>query len=337
MKKPLRAIFHGLRHEHAPGKLDTLAKLRDTFEIVAAVDDLAGTTPTWHASPPTGKGLRLVSAEEALAMPDVDVVFVETANGDLLDAARPWAERGVAMHLDKPTGETRAPFRKLVSICRTKNVPLQLGYMFRANPAVRFCQGLVRDGVLGEVTHVEADMNHDYGNDAYQAYVSTFKAGLFYNLCCHLVDFIEPMMKGDFVRSSLCVGAAPGDPPGTKNRCAAMLEWPGATAFLRTCSRNAGGPQHRRLRVDGTNGTFELERIERFDGVPLRASLFLGKAAGPYVAGWHDFEFGPQTDRYADQFLELAEIVRGARPNPVELYDHDLRVHDVCLKACGLL
>lgn len=46
MKKPLRAIFHGLRHEHAPGKLDTLAKLRDDFEIVAAVDDLARTTPT---------------------------------------------------------------------------------------------------------------------------------------------------------------------------------------------------------------------------------------------------------------------------------------------------
>ena len=54
MKKPLRAIYHGLRHEHAPGKLETLAKLRDTFEIVAAVDDLASSTPTWHAAPPAG-------------------------------------------------------------------------------------------------------------------------------------------------------------------------------------------------------------------------------------------------------------------------------------------
>ena len=32
---------------------------------------------------------------------------------------------------------------------------------------------------------------------------------------------------------------------------------------------------------------------------------------------------------------ELAEIVRGERPNPAEMYDHDLKVHEVTLKACG--
>lgn len=337
MKKPLRAVFHGLRHEHAPGKLATLAKLRDDFEIVAAVNDLSSATPTWHNKPPTGEGLPLVSAEEALAMPDIDVVFVETANGDLLDAARPWAERGVAMHLDKPTGETREPFRELVSICRAGNVPLQLGYMFRANPAIRFCQKIVREGVLGEVFHVEADMNHAYGDDAYQAYVSNFKAGIFYNLCCHLIDFIVPMVKGDPVRSSIVVGAAPGDPPESRNRCAALVEWPGATVFLRSCSRNPGGPPRRHLRVDGTNGIFKLDRIERFDNVALQVSLFLQNPAGSYASGNHAFEFGPQDDRYAGQFRELAEIVRGERPNPVDLYDHDLRVHDACLVACGLM
>lgn len=334
MKKPLRTIFHGLRHEHAPGKLATLAKLRDTFEIVGVVDDLASRTPTWHVNPPTGEGMRLVSAEEALAMPDIDVVFVETANGDLLSAARPWAERGVAMHLDKPTGEEREPFRELVALCRAKNVPLQLGYMFRANPGVQFCQKAVRDGVLGRIVHVEANMDHHYGDDAYQAYVSTFRAGLLYNLCCHLVDFIVPMMEGEVVRASTSVGAAAGDPPDSRNRCAALLEWPSATAFVHTCSRV--GSQMRRLRVDGTNGTFEMERIERFDGQPLRGELRLAAAAGGYVAGVHPLDFGVQGDRYAGQLLELAAIVRGERPNPAGLYDHDLRVHDACLAMCGL-
>ena len=35
MKKPLRALFYGQTHEHAPGKLETLKKMRDEYEIVA--------------------------------------------------------------------------------------------------------------------------------------------------------------------------------------------------------------------------------------------------------------------------------------------------------------
>lgn len=36
------------------------------------------------------------------------------------------------------------------------------------------------------------------------------------------------------------------------------------------------------------------------------------------------------------QLKELAEIVRGERPNPQELYDHDLRVHRLSLQACNI-
>ena len=37
-----------------------------------------------------------------------------------------------------------------------------------------------------------------------------------------------------------------------------------------------------------------------------------------------------------DQLKELAEIIRGEKPNPQWLYDHDLLVHDVSLRACNL-
>ncbi len=335
MKKPLRTIFHGLRHEHAPGKLATLAKLKDDFEIVATVDDLASTTPTWHASWPTGEGHHLVTLEEALAIPDIDVVFVEPANGDLVAAARPWAERGIAMHLDKPTGEAREPFRELVALCRAKNVPLQLGYMFRANPGVQFLQKIVREGLLGDIVHVEANMDHHYGNDAYQAYVSTFQGGILYNLCCHLIDFIVPLMDGDPVRVSTCLGTAAGDPPDSRNRCSALVEWKTSTAFVHSCSRIARPA--RRLRVDGTKGTFEMPIIERFDGNPLMAELYLSEPVGDYKAGPNEINLGIKTDRYADQLLELAAIVRGEKPNPTALYDHDLRVHDTLLKMCGIM
>ena len=206
----------------------------------------------------------------------------------------------------------------------------KMGYMFRCNPAVRFCLQAVRDGLLGDVVHAEADMNFNATDPAYARYVSSFRAGVFYNLVCHEIDLLVAMMKGDLARATISVGDAPGDPPGSRTRCAALLEWPESTAFLRACSRVPQGVR-RRLRVEGSNGTLELQPIECFSGRPLKVVLHLARAAGPYVAGLHELEFPPQTDRYAGLFLELAAIVRGERPNPVELYDHDLRVHDACL------
>ena len=41
MKKPLRALFYGQTHEHAPGKLETLKKMRDEYEIVAEISSIA--------------------------------------------------------------------------------------------------------------------------------------------------------------------------------------------------------------------------------------------------------------------------------------------------------
>ena len=40
MKKPLRALFYGQTHEHAPGKLETLKKMRDEYEIVAEISSI---------------------------------------------------------------------------------------------------------------------------------------------------------------------------------------------------------------------------------------------------------------------------------------------------------
>ena len=105
--------------------------------------------------------------------------------------------------------------------------------------------------------------------------------------------------------------------------------------MIRSCSRVACGLPHRRLRVDGTKGTIDLCPIERFDGERLTLDLTLAAAVGGFAAGRYLVDLGVQTDRYMGQLRELAEIVRGERPNPAEMYDHDLKVHEVTLEACG--
>ena len=334
-KRRLRTLFYGTSHEHAPGKLDALRKLREDFEVVAVVDDSRRGTPTYRNDPLDTRGFRVVTEEEGRKLEGIDVAFVETANGDLMEIAELFADRGIPMHCDKPCGETVEPYARILAKCKAGNIPLQIGYMYRANPAVRFCWKAVREGLLGDVSFVEADMNHAYGDDSYQRYTEAFRGGLMYNLGCHLVDMVEPLVKGDLLRATPVIAAAAGDPPTCRNRCVSLLEFAESTVVLRSCSRAPGGIPCRRLRIDGSNGTIDLCPIERFDGVELRLGLTLREARGGYPAGFSDVGFGVQDDRYAPQLAELAAIVRGDRANDQD-YDRDLRVHQMTLMACGL-
>ena len=332
--KRLKVLFYGLTHEHAPGKFETLKRLADKFEVVAIVDDRKTAARSFLTDPLQIDGFRLVTPEEGLAL-DVDVAFVEVSNHDLMPVAAKLAERGIPMHCDKPCGEAMEPYRTLVETCRAKNLPFQIGYMYRGNPALRFAWHAVRSGILGEVAFIEADMNHDYGSAGYEDYIATFRGGILYNLGCHLVDMVLPMVRGEFKEAIPLIGDAPGDPAGSRTNGMSILRFEGTDVLIRTCSHMPGGILRRRLRVDGTNGTLEIRPIERFDGENLKLEMTLKTASGGYSAGTHVLDFGVLTDRYAAQLEDLAAIVRGDKPNDQD-YDRDLKVHELTLKACGL-
>ena len=336
MTRPLRTLFWGLTHEHAAGKLASLRKLPHDFEIVAVVDDRARTAPRHLNEPADTTGLRLVSESEADELEGIDVVFVETANAGLMEIAAKFIAKGVPLHCDKPCGEAMEPYRSLVAKCHAANLPFQIGYMYRGNPALQFAWKFAADGGLGEVAFIEADMNHDYGEPNYPGYIASFKGGILYNLGCHLVDMVLPMTRGELREAHPFFGAAPGDPVGCRTAAASYLRFAGTDVLLRTSSRMPGGILCRRLRVDGTNGTLDLCPIERFDGGELKLALTLKNAAAGYASGRHEVNFGVQSDRYAPQLVELAAVLRGERPNGQD-YDRDLSVHELTLKACGII
>jgi predicted dehydrogenase len=334
MKRPIRTLFYGVTHEHAEGKFATLLRMPETFEIVGIVDDRPRGTGFYVDTQLEPAGYRIVSEEDAFTIPDIEAVFVETTNADLMRVAQECAKRGIPMHCDKPCGPCMEPYASVVETCRRGNIPMQIGYMYRANPAVQFALRAVRAGWLGDIVFVEADMNHDYGKDGYADYISSFPGGILYNLGCHLVDMVAPMLDGLPVRVTADIGDAPGDPEGSRTRAAAFLQWPTADVLIRTSSRAPGSLPCRRLRVDGTNGTIDLCPIERFDGQNLKLQMTLARPAGGYAPGCHTIDFGALSDRYADQLREFAQIVRGEIPNDPGAYDRDLRVHQIHLMMC---
>ena len=334
-KKRVRVVQWGMLHDHAIVKYRTLKKLSDDFDFAGIVDDRASKSPHEGHDCSAFGNERILSPAEVWADRSIQGVFVEVPNGDLLDVAWQCARHGVAIHLEKPGGEDHSVYVALMDHCRTHGIPVQMGYMFRTNPAVRFVARAVREGWLGEMISIEADMSHDYGGPGYNAYIAAFKGGLMYNLGCHLVDFILPMMPGLPSRAHVVRLPTPGDEGNPGTNCVSVLEWKSATVTLRTARRAACAM--RGLRVQGTKGMIDIRPLERFDGCPLTLNLHLKEPAGGYAKGSHVVDCGVQTDRFSGQLREFAQIVRGERPNPPGQYAHDIDVHRVTLMACGMI
>lgn len=325
----------GICHEHANGKMNTMKLMSDVFEIVGVVDDReTSVTPRYvndvHSC---YDGIPFVTEEELLNTPGLQAVTVEVPNNELVPAALRCMERNLPIHMDKPGGEDLELFAQLRKGYADRNLPFQMGYMFRGNPAIQWCIKAIHEGWLGDIFEIQANMSHNYGNEFYDDYLGKFKGGIMYNLGCHLIDFVVAMLEQPEAVTPF-LKSAPGFSDSVKNNCVTIMEYANCTVTLRACSQEVGGHSRRRLKICGTNGTVELSPLERFDGKPLLMDLALKEDIPDYAAGEHTVDFGSVRDRYESQLLELAKMINGEMENPYT-YEHDYLVQEVLLAAAG--
>lgn len=152
----------GAGHGHAAGKLSALRKLTDRFDVVGVVEPNAEQRARVENTSAYA-GLRWITEEELLATPGLKAVAVETEVRDLVPTAARCVAAGMHVHLDKPAGESLTRFRELLDAAKEKGVIVQMGYMFRSNPAFQFLYRAVREGWLGSVFEVHAVMSKQLG------------------------------------------------------------------------------------------------------------------------------------------------------------------------------
>ena len=351
-----KVVLWGIVHNHARGKFDALLRLTNDYEIVGWVDDSNSTAmrmqepkPERYAKWPRLDGEKVLNHEIPC-----DLVVVECSNSELVEVSTKIAMAGYPMHMDKPLGVDQAGYRRMSNICEARGIPLQIGYMFRSNEAINKMVELAKGGVIGEVYSIDADLDHSYGYPKYPEYASSYPGGTAYLLTCHAIEWAMPIFNDEMpIRTYSIIKPAPGDPEWAQTHSLTIMEYPRANATFRVCSRGTQPCRH--IRIDGTDGSMELEPIEDFRTVKhttglneglarvdkLEIRMFLKTVNGKAKAlGYHDginrIAFKAPEDRYAGQLHELARIIRGEIPNPPGLYLHDLKVHKVSLDACNL-
>lgn len=336
MKKKFRMIQVGVSHEHAIGKYRALKYMKDSIDLIGIVDDREfARTPYFVGAGEfdSYKAERFLTLNQALNEEKPDAVLIEVPNLDLVRIGMMFAEQGIPIHIDKPCGEDLPAYKKLLDLCERKNLPFQMGYMFRGNPAIRFAIQAIKSGMLGEVFEIQADMNHCYGGVEYnQNYLPNFKGGIMFNLGCHMIDYIVTMLGRPehvhpFLKSACSVDKA-------LNNCVAVLEYSHAHAVVTVCSRDWG--MKRRLRIGGTKGSLEFSPVERFDGKEIEVYLALKEGCKEFESGVHCLKFGPVPNRYEAQLRDFMAMVRREKPDEYTRL-HDYTVQEVTLAASGVI
>jgi predicted dehydrogenase len=274
-------------------------------------------------------GLNWVSEEQLLNDKSLQLIVVECSVWEALPMGQKVIAAGKHLHLEKPPGNTWAPFRALVEDARRKKLLLQTGYVWRCHEGVNAALDAARKGWLGDVLMVRGTMNAD--RDAEQRAVEAkYKGGGLFELGGHVIDrTVELLGRPVKVQSWLRHTSSIADNLADNNL--AVLEYEKALAVITQIARMSGAGDHRSLEIIGSDGTVMVWP----ESSPPRMRVHMRKAQGPYKAGWQDITLGPQP-RFVGDFQELARAINSGQPLKLS-YDHELLLHETLLRASGEL
>jgi predicted dehydrogenase len=314
----------GLGHAHALGILKTL-KASPDFQLAGVCEP----DPAMRArfeSHALLEGVPWLEKGPLLADPALSMVAVESDVPRLVELGHAVVSAGKHLHLDKPAGTELAPFQALLDTAREQEVLVQMGYMFRYNPAFDFLRTMVSEGALGEIYSIHASMCTDLPPSIRER-INLHPGGIMLELGCHLIDMIvlimgEPRKVTPFLREDTRMG------DGLSDNALAVLEYDQAMATVETAAREPNAFAGRRFKIVGTQGSITLSPLE-----PPQVTLSLREAFGSHPKGISHPTF-PDQARHVPDIADLAACIRGEREFAYPK-SHDLAVQRTVLRACG--
>lgn len=323
-RRPIKVGQIGVGHAHA-SKLAVYRQSPD-YEVLGLVEPDAELRRRAERQAAFA-GLPWMTQDELLATPGLEAVLIETRVRDLLDAAEAAIAAGKHVHLDKPAGESLPQYRRLLDAAERQGLLVQMGYMYRYNPAIVLLRKFLAEGWLGNVFEVHAVMSKVVGPDERRG-LAEYPGGILFELGCHVLDLVLGVLGEPSGVAGFRQHAAPRD-DGLVDNMLAVLTYPRAIATVKSSAQEYDGGARRHLVVCGTEGTFHVQPLD----APA-ARITLSAPRGEYRRGPQEVAF-PKYVRYVDDAADMARIVRGEAASRFS-YSHDLAVQRTLLEACGL-
>ena len=326
----------GVGHDHARFAMETLKKRQDLFELVGYVE-FDGEAEMKATAKGVYNDVKRFSLEEIFKVKDLQAVVIETEDCYLTKYARLFAERGLAVQMDKPGGQDGKEFDSLVDYVQSRNLVFHTGYMYRYNPAIRKLTKMVQAGELGEIISIDAEMSclHTVSK---RKWLKTYRGGMTNFLGCHLIDLVLRLqgMPTEIIPLNFSSGIDGGQ---AEDGGIVAFKYPKGISVVKSFAFESGGFARRQIIVRGSKATVEINPTEYYIGETHgKMCTDMRIAKNEDGVDWNyrpqPMVFGP-FDRYEEMFEEFAKIVNGEMQNPYS-YEYEKQLHRVLLTACGI-
>ena len=318
----------GIGHNHGEAKMLAVRKFPELFEVVGYAEE----NQRWiekRGSNSGYEGLSYLSVEEVIEKSDA--ILIESDVWDLTKYAKMCVDAGKHIHMDKPASGTLEEYKYILDTAKEKNLVVQLGYMYRYNPAVLKCFEHIKNGDLGEIYSINAEMSTFHPIE-YRKWLTNFGGGIMYILGSHLVDLIvymlgEPKKVTSFLKRTGLDGV------DFEDNNLAVLEYDKALARIFVSSVEVNGFGRRQLMVSGSKGTVNICPLERPITMTYSDTSIADKTYEDRKITV-SFEDNTADGRYDDMMQDFYAYIIGTKQNPFT-YKHDFLVQRVLDEIVG--
>jgi 1,5-anhydro-D-fructose reductase (1,5-anhydro-D-mannitol-forming) len=141
------------------------------------------------------------TAEALVKHPDVDAVFIVSANSLHAPATITAARSGKHVLVEKPMAINATEAQTMIEICRKSNVKLMIGHMVRLSPLIIRLKELLCSGIIGNVEFVKAEYIYDarLSLRRWMWDKKTAGGGAAFDIGVHCLDTIRYVLDDDVV------------------------------------------------------------------------------------------------------------------------------------------
>lgn len=325
--KKIRVGQIGLGHNHGGSKMKVARSFPELFEVVGYAEE----NDRWvekRSGYPAYQGVPRLSVEQVIEQSDA--VLIESDVWDLTKYAKMCVDAGKHIHMDKPAGGTLEEYKAVLDTAKEKNLVVQMGYMYRYNPAVQKTFEHIKNGDLGEIYSINAEMS-TFHSVEYKQWLTNFGGGIMYILGSHLVDLIvymlgEPKKVVSFLKHTGL------DSVDLEDNNLAVLEYDKALARIFVSSVEVNGYGRRQLVVAGSKGTINICPMESPTTMTYADTAMQGATYADVkntITG-----MSPVGSRYHEMMQDFYAYIVGEKQNPFT-YEHDYTVQKVLDEIVG--
>lgn len=318
----------GIGHNHAEAKMRAVRKFPELFEVVGYAEE----NEEWitkRGDLPAYEGLKRLSVDDIIEQSDA--ILVECDVWNLTQVAQKCIDADKHIHIDKPASGTLEEYKHMLDTAKAKNLVVQLGYMYRYNPAVQKCFELIKNGSIGEIYSINAEMS-TFHSPEYRTWLKNFKGGIMYILGSHLIDLVVYMLgKPEKVVSFLKHSGL--DNVEVDDNNLAVLEYEKALARVFVSSVEVNGWGRRQLVVNGSKGTVNIVPLEN-PTIMTYSDLNIANLPYEDLKTVEAIEEIPMDCRYDQMVKDFYDYIIGKKENPFT-YEHEYAVQDVLDKVVG--